>query len=69
MMNDATYTAAFENQIIQFDTASNFLRYITRNTLGIIADANGYNVYLAYNNTVEKCDIIFNILRELVRLK
>ena len=62
MMNDTTYTAAHDNQVIQFDTASNFLRYVTRNTIGIISGANGYNVYLAYNATIEKCDTAFNTI-------
>ena len=61
MMSDTTYDAPFDHQVIQFDTAGNFLRYFSH-LREIIADAQGSAVYLAYANIVEKRDTALNVL-------
>lgn len=61
MMSDTTYDAPFDHQLIQFDTAGNFLRYLSH-LREIIADAQGSAVYLAYANIVEKRDTALNVL-------
>lgn len=61
LMSDTTYGAPFDHQVIQFDTAGNFLRYISRSG-EIIADAQGDAFYMAHANVVEKRDTAFNVL-------
>lgn len=51
-MSDTSYSAAFDHQVIQFDTSSSFLRYLSRNA-EIIADAKGNDLYVAWRSTIE----------------
>lgn len=57
---DTIYTAPYDRQIIQFDSSGNYKRHLSLNTFRILIAAQSFNIYLAYNATVEKCDTTFN---------
>lgn len=61
MMNDTVYTAAWDPQVIQFDTSSAFLRYISQSS-HILIDAMDSDLYLAYHAIVEKRDTALNVI-------
>ena len=59
-MSDTTYAAPYSHQVIQFDTAANFLRYLSEPD-EIIAAVNGDDVAIAHGNTVRMLDTALNV--------